>query len=451
MASTIVPAPELTSPGNLDLAALWDTYWQNCARQRLAPQLPLGLPAASEPPLSSLQAQFLEYLRTLTSEPDAIDEVAFCDACHSPAWDDDLCSARDGDMSICDACWRSWTGCANCEDRYPDADMYGTLDGSLICDRCRDNYYNYCEECDGHYHADDDGHDHDHACDCDSPQLSFAIRNDGVGPLANDTRVTVLLPAGIISAEGLQAITNCLYRAGNAGPGSAGLRQLAYELEPLGDRWQTSTGNYPKRLSRHAYSTRKIKITPDIMAQVGCIARDHSQPVSVAIEVTRELNLGSADFGNEGSCWWGEYGSSRCALKTNGGFGLRSFGKTTSIWGNGVSGRAWVMPLRLNEKEIEEQGKWRELVPTFDTLTPDAFAVFNGYGDLSNYTAPRIMAHLAGWTYRKISFSCSPMWVNSGGYLVAPEDTVRQQGDSLRLSVSEHADLYHTERAAIPA
>ncbi len=152
--------------------------------------------------------------------------------------------------------------------------------------------------------------------------------------------------------------------------------------------------------------------------------------------------MSAYEFGNEGSCWWGEYGDSRCALKSNGGFGLRSFSADGSGYYGGVTGRAWVLPLRWDLPE--QHGN---LTPTFETMTPDAFAVFNGYGDLSDYTAPRIMAHLAGWTYRKISFSCSPMWVNSGGYLVAPEDTVRQQGDSLRLSVDTHAQLLQQEQA----
>jgi len=73
--------------------------------------------------------------------------------------------------------------------------------------------------------------------------------------------------------------------------------------------------------------------------------------------------------------------------------------------------------------------------------------VFNGYGDLYGYTASRIIAHLAGWTYRKIDFECSPMYINSGGYLVAPEPVAEKYTDGeLRLSVSQHSSLYDRER-----
>jgi len=83
----------------------------------------------------------------------------------------------------------------------------------------------------------------------------------------------------------------------------------------------------------------------------------------------------------------------------------------------------------------------------FDTMTPDAFIVFNGYGDLSGYGPARIMAHMAGMTYRKVAFTCTPMYVNGEqGYLVAPEALAEKYTDGrLSLTVPQHADLYDTE------
>jgi len=348
-----------------------------------------------------------------------------------------MSSAQDGSVSICGSCWDDWATCASCEERYPAGDLTETLSGSDICDSCRDNCYSYCKECEGWYH-DENSSDHSHndgyGC-CTSPQLKFAVRNDGCEPLANDTRITVTLPAGTISAEGLAAIRNYLLcqRHRENGEYLHQYTNLAYDLDKLGDQWQTRTGNFTRRLSRHAYQDHQIKVTQDVMSQVGVIARDHSTQVSVAIEVTRDLNMGASEFYHEDSCWWGSYGESRCALKTNGGLGLRSF----DGYGN-VSGRAWVLPLRRDER-----GK---LVPTFDTMTPDAFVVFNGYGDLSGYAAPRILAHMAGWTYRKIGFSAEPMYVNAGGYLVAPEDIAEQYTDgSLDLDISQHSNLFERE------
>jgi hypothetical protein len=160
------------------------------------------------------------------------------------------------------------------------------------------------------------------------------------------------------------------------------------------------------------------------MSEVGTIARDHSKAAAFEVDVTRDLNRSPDYFYHDDSCWWGGMSESRCALKTNGGFGLRS------LRGQSVSGRAWVMPLR----------DCGGLVPTLDTETPDAFIVFNGYGDLAGYAPARIMAGMAGWTYKKIAFSCDPMYINAGGYLVAPEHII-QDTANLRLSVPQHAHL----------
>lgn len=276
---------------------------------------------------------------------------------------------------------------------------------------------------------------------CTSPQQQFFVRNDGDEPLANDTRATVTLPAGVISAPGLQQIRDYLHRTGFSG--------LAYSVPLLGDEWQTRDGNYPKRLSRLAYkNSEQLRLPPEVLSHIGCIARDHSKQASTAIEITRRLNLSSAAFGNRGSCWWGSggYGYSRCAFKTNGGFGLRSFGDGNPEHNSNsyVTGRAWVLPLKLDQYR-------GDLTPTFATMTPDAFLVFNGYGELGGYTAPRILAHMTGWTYRKTGFACRQMYVNAGGYLVAPEDLVAQQlpaGSTLELSVERHASLFEREQAA---
>ena len=370
--------------------------------------------------------EFREHLRSVVRDPDEIDDLEWCGNCDEPTWDSDLHRAGTG-QDICESCWDDWFTCDSCDERYPGDDLYTTLDESTVCDRCRDRYYSWCEDCDGYYNDNyADEHDHDSAgsgC-CDSPQMRFSIRNDGNAPLANDTRVTVALPAGVISDEGLTAIRRYLQQQGHW--------DLGYNLEPLGAQWQTREGNFTKRLSRHAYKNHQAKLTPEVLSQVGCIARDHSSAAEVTIEVSRDLNASAEDWYHEDSCWWGSYYESRCALKTNGGFGLRSFD------GYRVTGRAWVMPLRQRE-----DGR---LVPTFDTMTPDAFVVFNGYGDLSGYSAPRILAHMAGWTYRKTGFDAHPMYINAGGYLIAPEHIAGKYTDGhLSLDISQHSRLFETE------
>jgi hypothetical protein len=391
----------------LDLAELWDGFRPRDRRGK--------------------QDEFARHLREMVADPDDIDDLGFCGNCEEPAWKGDLSRAGNGDR-ICDGCWSDWYTCDSCDERFPAGDLTETLSGSAVCDSCRCNYYSFCEECDGYY-PDDDSYEHDHdngsGC-CESPQLSFRIRNDSCDPLGNDQQVTITLAKGVITSEGLKAIRRYLL--------DAGCGSIAYDLADVGDQWQARTGNFPKRLSRLAYQRYQTKLTPENLSNVGNIARDHSTEVSVRIEVTRELNQSADYFYHDGSCWWTDCYESRCALKTNGGFALLTFNAH-----GGTSGRAWVLPLKLDDGET--------LTPTFETMTPDAFVVFNGYGELDGYTAPRIIAHLAGWTYRKIDFECRPMYINSGGYLVAPEPIAEKYTDGeLRLSVSQHSSLYDRER-----
>lgn len=324
-----------------------------------------------------------------------------------------------------------YSTCYHCDNRVREDDLTTTLSENEICERCRDYHYSYCDYCEGWYPDDDSyEHDHDDDCGCESPQQTFAIRNDGSEPLANDTRATVALGGGVISNEGLKAIYRYLREQD--------LYDLSYDVledGPLGNEWQTRQGNYTKRLSRHAATVHGNKLSQEVMSNVGNLARDHSTAVSVEIDVTRDLNQSPDNFYHESSCWWNDYYEGRCTLKTNGGFGLRSFAPGSS-WD--VTGRAWVMPLRLAGDR---------LVATFETMTPDAFVVFNGYGELSGYAGPRVMAHMAGWTYRKIGFRCEPMYINAGGYLVAPEELAAKYTDGhLNLDVHQHARLFETER-----
>lgn len=392
------------------------------------------------------QRRFLEHLREITITPDDIDDVTFCWQCGIPNWEEETSAVRgDNNTRVCEACSNDFVECVQCGDLYPESETQETLGEDTVCDGCRENSYQWCEDCNGWYPTDDEA-EHTHSSDdnsarcCISPQRKFTLRNDGCEPLANDTRTEITLPAGTISTEGLDAISSYLrHESNNTRRSDCGratkLYDLAYDLSPLGDLWQTKTGNYAKRLSSYAYKQYALKLTPEIMSQVGVIAREHSNPVSVTIAATRDLNLSAADFYHDDSCWWQSYSYSRCTLKTNGGFGLRSFTARGT-----VSGRAWVMPLRQDPRG--------RLAPTFDTITPDAFIVFNGYGELSGYTAPRLLAHMAGYTYRKVGFDCESMYINAGGYLVAPEDIAQKYASAgVRLNLNKHATLFEDEQA----
>lgn len=391
---------------------------------------------------------FLDMLRESVIDPEEVDEITVCAKCVSPAWSEDMHGTNDG--MVCDSCITNYWWCNDCEEYFDETTT--TLNDTEVCDRCRGRNWSYCEDCEGYYPdhcAGEHEHNQGNGC-CESPAQAFSVRNNGDGTLRNDTRATVALPAGIISDEGIGAIGNYLrtyaYTVETDPDAQQKLRTLAYSLGRLGPEWQSKEGNFTKRLSKMAYKEHGYKVKPEMMSMVGSIAREHSTAIDFAIEVTRDLNLGPDEFAHEESCWWQSYYASRCALKTNGGFGLRTF-STHDSYGGGtyecVEGRAWVMPLKK-----DEDGR---LLPTFETLNPDAFVVFNGYGDLSGYVPARIVSHMAGMTYRKIVFECTPMYVNSeSGYLVAPEEIAEGYTDgALYLSVEQHSNLFDREKKVL--
>jgi hypothetical protein len=366
-----------------------------------------------------------EALETL--ERLGLSEPCTCEDCGCLTYETTtVIGGRGTDREVCDySCRESYTYCDGC-DCYRDGGGGSTVDGDWRCDVCLSDY-GYCERCEAYVSPYDD--EHTHGCDCAVPGgRAFSVPNDGDGPLANDQEATVTLPAGTISEEGLAAVAFLLR--------SNDLREVARLLPELGDAWQTRQGNYPKRLSRLAYNTLKVSIPADILSAVGTTAREHSTTTAqYRVAVTRDLNLPAEEFAHESSCWWGSESQSRCTLKSNGGLALRTFGHY------GVTGRAWVLPL----KRVGSS-----LVPTFDTMTPAAYMVFNGYGELSGYAPARVWAHMTGMTYRKVGFSLGSAYVNSGGYLVAPEELATLYTDgSLYLNsddAPEHADLWDQER-----
>jgi hypothetical protein len=419
----------------LDLRSLWDTHSYRLRYNSEA---------------------FREMVRGMIVDEWEADDLEFCPDCNYPsAEESELESPNVDSPAVCTNCISDYYECGCCESRYRET--YDVLGGGSVCSGCRSNYYHHCDPCDGWYH-EDAADEHDHGgprCTCESPPevRNFTIRNDGDPPLANDTRVNIALPAGTISGEGIEEIKRLIRNARYSVDPYVerdGLYNLSHSLEEIGDVWQARDGNYTKRLSRLAYKKFSLKLESSLLSEVGNIARNHSTAVDFNIEVTRDLNLGPEHFVHEDSCWWGSYANSRCWFKSHGGFGLRTFpggddGCTDPdcCGGSRPSGRAWVIPLRRDEHD--------HLVPTFETMEPDAFIVFNGYGDLGGYGPARILAHMSGWTYRKVGFYAEPMYVNNeNGYLVAPEEIASNYTDGeLTIDSPVHFNLFGTERESL--
>lgn len=371
-------------------------------------------------------------------------DIEWCGECDIPRFTDDLTYIDSQDVSFCDSCIDNMSVCDRCEGYTSDCTT--TVSGNEWCQDCADNYASYCEHCDESYDSDE-CLEHEHLCDCEPPTLNVNMRN-GSGTISQDERTKIALPGGVIDDEGISRIRDLLRNNGLCGG-------AFHALADTDRRWQTKEGNYTKRFSRYAYKHDGTKITPEVLTLIGGIAREHSSEGSEwNVEITRDLNLSAEDFGNEDSCWWGSHHESRCALKNNGGFGLRAFAdveRQRYVYGAGtyetytqrnvVQARAWLMPVRMAD------GKF---TPTFDAEHCDALLVFNGYIEGSEgwgYTPARIVAHMTGWTYRKVGLNSAPMYVNgTNGFLVGPEEIVSVT-DRVHMNMDAHGSLYYHEEA----
>lgn len=326
-------------------------------------------------------------------------QCMFCD-CGRLVWvDDDTTTVANGDR-VCDAvCLHNYSSCYNCDEyHYDDSVIY--VSGRTYCDGCRDNDCTYCEECEEWFL---DSANHDHGCDCAPPHARFSFPADGHGTVRQNERLTVELPKGTIDDEGISRITRLLQKSI---PDPYIAAAIVGEVGPI---WQAKRGNFTRRLSS-AFHARGVKLAAGVVSEIGNLARAHSSDAADwHVEFTRDLNESAEHFYHGESCWWGSHSESRCCLKNWGGLALRTF---TDVDDEHPSGRAWVQPLGA------------DMCPTHDTVGARAYVIYNGYGDLSGYTAPRLVAHLTSRSYRKIGFCAEYQYVNGEvGYLVADEAT----------------------------
>jgi hypothetical protein len=361
------------------------------------------------------------------------DNYLICGRCSTIVRDDDSYSTYGGNSdSVCNRCYEDhYSTCERCEDVVRCDDM-NTLSGDYYwCDNCRDYAAHWCDDCDSYVRDDDDcDHEPDPSAGCshggcEAPHLDFHFLANGDGTVGNDERLTVELPAGAISDEGIFAITQVVWAA-VTGDARYGVERIVGGLEPV---WQTKQGNFTRRLSSALYKEHKAKLPAETISEVGNIAKAHTLTTSTwNIEFTRDLNQSASEFSNDESCWWQSYAYSRCALKSWGGLAIRTFADEYGY----LTGRAWVQPLNS------------DMQPTHDALNAFAFVVYNGYESLEGYAAVRILAHLTGRTYRKVALSINGQYVNNNsGYLVADAATCLSTS-----SIAYGGDVHHQHDAS---
>ena len=257
---------------------------------------------------------------------------------------------------------------------------------------------------------------------CKPRHLEFNFPALNLGPdstIAQDEIVEIAHGGGDIASTALQEIHNLIFNK-TRGNGDYGiqLRELIQPAFNFDSRWMTKDGNFPKRVAKLLITQHNLKLTEELMSEIGNIAQRYtSKPGSYRLSITRDLNKPKHEFVHGDSCWWSSYWWSRCNLKSLGGFGLRTW-ETDANGNEKPNGRAWMMPLKVNTPGGTNARNYGILQAAPEMLPADAYIIFNGYGPrntrLDSLEFGRMVASMTGKSYRKIDFSISHhlMYVN---------------------------------------
>ena len=401
-------APDMIRDGwRADLiAAVFDAAHGDIDPRRIA--------EARNRPLYYRRVEWEDVLNALAAWNVDTDDLTVCDGCETLQWSSETCFLDH--TILCEDCYSaSYTECAWCGDatRHEDAEQIEDI-GESYCRRCAELYAYWCDEC-GEWSSDP--HDHKQWCHCEARHQAFHMALADGTTLANDARHTVILPRGVIARQGIDKIATLLRN-------DAGVMVWGDALiEAVGDVWQTRRGNFTRRVSSWAHRIHQVTIPSAILAEIGNIARAFSSDeTTFHVELTRDFNRGPAAFYHEDSCWYGgnrSYNISLCALKDQGGIGLRSYASDHAD-ADEPNGRAWIEPITIDE--------FGDANPTDDPGS-GVYVVINCYGALEGYAAARVLAAMIGGSYRKIAVRVLPQYVNGdSGYIVGPSDVIDNIG-----------------------
>ena len=181
-------------------------------------------------------------------------------------------------------------------------------------------------------------------------------------------------------------------------------------------QWQVTgkgeyVGSFTKRVSKYYWKEYKLKCPTVFLQTIGNMAKQHSQGNDTYhFDIVDSINWQDGDFGDDGSCYWGNHSNARAMLTDNGGLAIRFFDGQDSDRG---IGRAWLVPI----------------------ADDNAYILFNGYGfDTSSatLTITRVFSQFMGLNYKRIELSnnghaYSILYINGGiGYIAGDSDTIER-------------------------
>lgn len=211
--------------------------------------------------------------------------------------------------------------------------------------------------------------------------------------------------------------------------------------------WQNKRGNLPKRLAKWLKKYYEINISPETMAEIGNIARRHSdsKPEVYYFMIVDKVDWIASELGkgSEGSCWWGCEGSTGrknyhddsyvAKYLAEGGLAVKFYDKPTYLNADGI-GRVWLLVEPLDQQWL---------------------VVFNGYwrGQGATMRLAKVIASFLGHSYRKISVMSRSnggrFYINNAtGYLIGNQmiiDKIHSNYESIgkKLDLPRVEPRYH--------
>jgi hypothetical protein len=170
--------------------------------------------------------------------------------------------------------------------------------------------------------------------------------------------------------------------------------------------WQTKEGNMPKRIAKILLMEHHLKLTDELMAELGNIAKAYTTRPSVQrVRLDRAIGRDRHEYVNDNSCWWTDYWYSRCTLKSLGGMAIRCYNGDDKL----ATARGWLIPLWYGEAYSTG---WK---PEPDLAKANGYVVFNVYdrnGKLEAMHLGRMVAQMTGKSYKRVALGVHAMYVN---------------------------------------
>lgn len=189
-------------------------------------------------------------------------------------------------------------------------------------------------------------------------------------------------------------------------------------------QWVIQKGKYagtlPKRIAAFYFKQHSLSLDPQFLGMIGEVAKANiDRGEEFTLDFTNKFDWRDGDFGDYGSCFWGDRRGARLSLQDEGGLAVRFWCKLDELdetrkkfrrehdyhlsepTEDGYVGiaRAWVLPERMGMPVL----------------------VFNGYGFSGNATLiiARLVATWAGHDYKKLVLynngdAHGDFWINGG-------------------------------------